>query len=56
MTAEIIQAQYDTLEEIANRFNQLQDNSENMTRALTQHVGKLQNGGWQGLGSESFFD
>lgn len=54
MPADIIQVEYDTLEEILKKFDFLSTDSREMTQRLSNIVAKLQNGGWQGRGSQTF--
>lgn len=53
--AEIVQANYDELEEIAARFAAQAEANENLSRQIKQRVQALQNGGWEGKGSQAFF-
>lgn len=56
MTNDIIQAQYDTLSEVARRFGgQAQANREMLT-AVRRAMQPLQAGAWQGRGSAAFFN
>ena len=55
MSVPIIQAQYDVLEDIANRFQRQSEAQENLKRLLQQRVTKLQQGGWEGRGAQAFF-
>ncbi|MBK7181415.1 MAG: hypothetical protein IPH82_30265 [Chloroflexi bacterium] len=48
MPADIIQVEYDTLEEILKKFDFLSTDSREMTQRLSNNRSKLQNGGWQG--------
>ena len=55
MPADIIQVEYDTLEEISQKFDLLSADAREMIQRLSHAVMKLQNGGWQGRGSQAFF-
>jgi WXG100 family type VII secretion target len=54
MSAPLIQAQYDDLEKIAERFAQQADLIEQMQQQVRQVTDALKNGGWQGQGSDAF--
>lgn len=54
MSAPVIQAQYDDLEKIAERFAQQADLIEQMRQQVRQATDALKNGGWQGQGSDAF--
>ena len=55
MTAPIIQAQYDALDEIAQRFQYQGEAQANLKRLLQQRFAGLQQGGWVGRGAQDFF-
>lgn len=55
MTAEIIQVDYESLENISKLFQQLQNDNEAMAQKITSSVEQLQSGGWEGKGSAAFF-
>ncbi len=55
MANDIIQAQYETLAEIAKQFGERGDSIEQMRGVLTQHVDGLRGGGWEGDGAQAFF-
>ena len=54
MSAPVIQAQYDDLEKIAERFAQQADLIEQVRQQVRQATDALKNGGWQGQGSDAF--
>ncbi len=51
MPADVIQVQYDTLQEIASIWGRAQDRHIQTKQALVQCVDQLRNGGWEGLGA-----
>lgn len=55
MSAPIIQAQYEALDEIAKQFNRQASNTETMLRLLIQRLEQLEGGGWIGESAQSFF-
>jgi WXG100 family type VII secretion target len=55
MGSEIIQAQYDQLEQIAVRFGRQSEATAQMTRRVEQSLRSLQAGGWEGRGAAAFF-
>ncbi len=55
MPADVIQVQYDTLQEIASIWGRAQDRHIQTKQALVQCVDQLRNGGWEGLGAAAFF-
>lgn len=55
MSNDIIQAQYDELANIANRFGRQAEASQQVIAGLRQAMEPLQSGGWQGRGSAAFF-
>ncbi len=55
MDSNIVQAEYDVLETIAGRFARQAESTADMRLHLLRHVQTLQNGGWEGKGSEAFF-
>jgi WXG100 family type VII secretion target len=52
--AETIQADYEALEQISQRFMQQGDAVEQMNQNLRNRMDQLQ-GSWKGMGSEAFF-
>jgi WXG100 family type VII secretion target len=50
-----IQAQYDTLKEVARRFGQQAEATAQMQGRMQQSLRALQSGGWEGRGSAAFF-
>ena len=56
MGADVIQANYEELENIASCFGQWADNNAEMSYRLRQCVEKLIHGDWVGKGSEAFFN
>lgn len=55
MSAPIIQAEYDALASIAQRFQRQSEAQEQLRRLLQQRFEPLQQGGWIGRGAQSFF-
>ena len=55
MPADIIQAHYDSLQEIARMWGRAQERHADTKQRLRRHVDQLWNGGWEGRGSEAFF-
>jgi WXG100 family type VII secretion target len=55
MPAEIIQVQYETLTDIANRFGSHSELTSEYTTRMRRRMVALQNGGWQGRGAQAFF-
>jgi WXG100 family type VII secretion target len=55
MPAPKIQADYDGLSEIANKFSQESGQTEKLMNEIANLVGSLQDGGWIGLGANNFF-
>lgn len=55
MSNEIIQAQYDRLEQIAVRFGQQAEAATQTTQRVQQSNRALQDGGWEGRGATAFF-
>jgi WXG100 family type VII secretion target len=55
MGNEIIQAQYDQLEQIAVRFGQQAEAATQTTQRVQQSMRALQAGGWEGRGAAAFF-
>ena len=56
MTNDIIQAQYDTLSEVARRFGSQAQANREMLAAVRRAMQPLQAGAWQGRGSAAFFN
>ncbi|GJM40892.1 MAG: hypothetical protein DHS20C20_11740 [Ardenticatenaceae bacterium] len=54
MSAPVIQAQYDDLAKIAERFAQQADLIQQMQQQVRQATDALKNGGWQGQGADAF--
>jgi WXG100 family type VII secretion target len=52
---ELIQANYDTLAQIAQRFQQTAENNAQLHTRLTQQVDQLRQAGWEGHGATAFF-
>ena len=52
---EHIQANYDTLAQIAQRFQQTAENNTQLHTRLTQQVDQLRQAGWEGRGAAAFF-
>ncbi len=55
MSNDIIQAQYDTLNDVARRFGQQAEATAQMQGRVQQSLRALQSGGWEGRGSAAFF-
>ena len=55
MSAPIIQAEYDALNEIAQRFRRQSEAQEQLRALLQRRFEPLQHGGWIGRGAKSFF-
>lgn len=56
MTAEVIQAQYEQLENIAAQFGRQADATSQLLSNLTQAMNDLEQGGWIGQGANAFFE
>ncbi len=54
MSANIIRAQYDDLEQIAARFAAQAEAVQQQQQRIEQQVAVLEGGGWQGQGVEAF--
>ena len=50
-----IQADYQQLEQVANKFAQQAQSSAQMIQSVKGSMSKLENGGWIGRGSQAFF-
>ncbi|MBX3010465.1 MAG: WXG100 family type VII secretion target [Caldilineaceae bacterium] len=50
-----IRADYDQLEQIATRFSRQAQEVQQMLQQVRNSMGKLENGGWIGRGSQAFF-
>ena len=55
MGADVIQAQYDQLEQIAARFGRQAEAATQTTQRVQQAMRSLQSGGWEGRGAAAFF-
>lgn len=55
MAAPIIQAQYQTLQDISGRFAKQSEQTLSMISQLQDHLRALQDGGWIGRGADGFF-
>jgi WXG100 family type VII secretion target len=55
MNADVIQANYDALEALAEKFGQEAENNTELNGRIQQAVQALQQGGWEGQGSSAFF-
>ena len=53
--AEQIRVNYETLQQIENRFVQLENQVQDMEGKIKTHVAALQQGGWIGRGSDAFY-
>jgi len=56
MIADMVQAQYDQLQAIAERFGRQAAETAQMRQRTAQAVDALRSGGWEGKGSAAFFD
>jgi WXG100 family type VII secretion target len=54
MSAPIVQADYEAMEQIARRFQQQNQQLLTLKQRVDRGVGALRNGGWQGAGSAAF--
>lgn len=54
MSVDVIQAEYEQLADIANRFGQQAEANSEMISRLQQRVAQLQQGGWIGAGVDAF--
>jgi WXG100 family type VII secretion target len=54
MSAEIVQANYETLEQVGQRFGHQADSIEQMIGQVAANVDALQNGGWIGEAATQF--
>lgn len=54
MSASIVQANYDTLEQVSSQFNVLQQNAEDVVKGVKSRMDPLLGGGWEGEGREKF--
>ncbi len=55
MAAEEIRADYDQLAQVANRFNGQSQQIQQMTQSVQRSMETLR-GGWEGRGSQAFFN
>ncbi|MCB0109825.1 MAG: WXG100 family type VII secretion target, partial [Caldilineaceae bacterium] len=55
MAAEAIQAKYDELDQLANRFGNQARAQSDLQQQVRRAVQALQNGGWEGQGAAAFF-
>lgn len=55
MSGDLIQANYEALEEIAARFGRESEGMGELNGRIQQALHALQNGGWEGEGSQAFF-
>jgi WXG100 family type VII secretion target len=55
MSNDVIQAQYEQLDNIANRFGQAAENNAALAQQVAKAAQTLQNGGWEGKGATAFF-
>ncbi len=51
-----IQADYDLLKDVADRFHTQEQESAQLRQRLTQSFAALEDGGWIGLGADAFFE
>jgi WXG100 family type VII secretion target len=54
--ADEIRADYDQLEQVANKFAQQAQEIQQMLQKVRGSMQKLENGGWIGRGSDAFFN
>jgi len=52
--ADLIEADYDVLEQVSRRFSQQGDEIQQMLQNIRNRMGQLQNS-WEGRGSQAFF-
>lgn len=52
--ADLLEADYDVLEQVSRRFTQQGDEIQQTLQTIRSHMNQLQNS-WQGRGSEAFF-
>ena len=52
--ADVIQAQYEQMANIASRFGQQGEVAEELSAQVRQAMSQLQDGGWIGQGSDAF--
>ena len=50
-----VEADYDQLEQVAARFGNQAQEMQQMLQNVRSSMGNLENGGWEGRGSEAFF-
>lgn len=55
MSADILQARYDQLDQVAARFAKAATNSAELQRSITRCVEVLERGGWIGHGADAFY-
>jgi WXG100 family type VII secretion target len=56
MLMDEIRAEYDQLDQLANRFVQQAQAIQQMTQRVRSGLEKLESGGWIGLGASAFFE
>ena len=56
MSASIVQAQYEQLEQIAARFATAAETQQALFQRVNQRVDALRQGGWQGKGVAAFLE
>lgn len=54
--ADTIQVQYEELTQIQRKFNQLSDDVSQVSKNLSNKVETLRDDGWQGRGSDAFYN
>ena len=54
--AQEIKVEYDGLEQVVSRFANQSQAVRQTIQMVMSHLDRLENGGWIGLGAESFFD
>lgn len=55
MANNIIQAEYETLDQVSGKFDLTAENTEEMLRTIEASLAPLVDGGWKGMGSDAFF-
>jgi WXG100 family type VII secretion target len=56
LVAERVEAKYDELEQLANRFMQACNNCQQMMQEVQSHVSGLQGDNWVGQGANAFYN
>lgn len=56
MAAETVQADYEVLSQVAQKFAEQSGQIQEMIQRIQSSFEPLQGGGWKGMGSEAFFN